>query len=227
MLSQRLKEARTNMKLKQKDAAQKVEISNVTLSQYEKGIRSPDPETLLKLADLYNVSLDWLMGRFPSTRKGFGRDHKSKATKTFLALRIHTTLAGLPENVRRDLQPPVLYYQVLQNRDDVPVTISSSYLPNSLPLDDLKDILEGVKENPILSLYKTLEDFERKPISCQEVLIVDSNPTSEEMELLKIHENVPVARITRKTYDSSSKLVEYCQLTSRTDLYQFEYRFML
>ncbi|MCH5584579.1 UTRA domain-containing protein [Shimazuella sp. AN120528] len=173
------------------------------------------------------------MGRSSSTHKGFGRYHKGKATKTYLELRIHTTLAGLSEDVRRELQPPVLYYRVLQNRDNKPITISESYLPNSLPIEEIQKILEGVKENPSLSLYKTLESFGRKPISCEEVLIVDSNPSEEEIDLLELDENAPgdkitpVARITRKTFDASSKLVEYCLLTSRTDVYQFEYRFML
>ena len=194
ILPQRLKEARIAANLKQKEAAEKIEISNGSLSLYEKGKRGPDPETLTKLADLYNVSVDWLLGRFSSTRKGFGRDHKSKATKTYLELRIHNTLADLPENVRRELQPPVLYYQVLQNREDVPITISESYLPNSLPIEELKEILEGVKQNPTLSLYKTLEAFGRKPISCEEVLIV-GNPTSEEVDLLNINEDVPIASI--------------------------------
>lgn len=226
MLPKRLKEARMKAGMIQKEAAKKLEISNVTLSQYEKGIRNPDPETLSNLADLYNVSVDWLLGRFSSTRQGFGRDHKNKATKKHLDLRLHNTLAGLPEDVSRELQPPILLYQVIQLRDDVPITISASYLPNSLPLKELKKILEGVKKNPTLSLYKTLESFGRKPVSCEEVIIIDS-PSHEEMDLLKIPENIPVARITRKTFDASSKLVEYCMLTSRTDLYKFAYRFTL
>lgn len=71
-----------------------------------------------------------------------------------------------------------------------------------------------------------MESIGRKSISCDEVLIV-GKPVNEKIDLLGIDENVPVARITRKTFDASSKLVEYCQLTSRTDVYQFEYQFML
>jgi transcriptional regulator with XRE-family HTH domain len=228
LLGKRLREARIKINIMQKEAAQKIGISNVALSQYEKGIRNPDPNTLSKLADLYGVSVDWLLERFQSTRRGFGRDHgnKVKATKKYLDIRLLNTLQGLPEDVCSELQSPVLFYHVLQLRNDVPVTISQSYLPNSLPLKELKKILEGVKQEPTLSLYKTLESFGRKPINCEEVMIID-NPSSQEITLLQMPENVPVARITRKTFDASSHLVEYCQLTSRTDLYTFVNRFIL
>ncbi|AGF25539.1 MULTISPECIES: helix-turn-helix domain-containing protein [Bacillus] len=33
------------------------------MSNYERDYRSPDPETLKKLADLYDVSTDFLVGR--------------------------------------------------------------------------------------------------------------------------------------------------------------------
>jgi DNA-binding GntR family transcriptional regulator/DNA-binding XRE family transcriptional regulator len=227
MLPIRLKEARKAANLNQKEAAAKIGISNGSLSLYEKGDRDPNPDILSRLADLYSVSVDWLLGRFSSTRKGFGRDHKNKATKQYLDLRLQTSLANLPADARKELQLPVLYYRVLQLRDDVPVTISESYLPNDLPIEDLQKHLVGVKENPALSLYESLESVGRKPISCEEVLIVDRVPSDEEINLLTIDEEVPVARITRKTFDASGKLVEYCKLTSRTDLYQFEYRFML
>ncbi|SFX78080.1 Helix-turn-helix [Thermoactinomyces sp. DSM 45891] len=63
MLGERLKKARLRTKLMQKEAAEQIGISNVTLSHYEKGDRNPDPDTLAKLANLYKVSVDWLLGR--------------------------------------------------------------------------------------------------------------------------------------------------------------------
>lgn len=62
-LGNRLREARERKGWLQKNAAKKAGISNVTLSQYEKGVRKPDFETLTVLADLYEVSTDWLLGR--------------------------------------------------------------------------------------------------------------------------------------------------------------------
>ncbi|MBH8605916.1 helix-turn-helix domain-containing protein [Thermoactinomyces sp. CICC 10522] len=218
----RLKELRKKKKVTQSDLADYLGIDNTTVSKWEKGIYEPNIENLKKLADFFGVSIDSLLGRIQSTRRGFGRDH-SRATKKYIDLRL---LEDLPESVHGELQPPVLFYHVLQLKDDIPITISKSFLPNSLPLEELEEILKEVKQNPTLSLYKTLESFGRKPISCEETLIVDS-PSDEEIELLQMPDHVPVARIVRKTFDASSKLVEYCVLTSRTDLYQFVYKFTL
>lgn len=63
VLGDRLKKARTWKKLSQMDAAKKIGISNGTLSGYERNYRDPDTDTLYKMADLYEVSVDWLVGR--------------------------------------------------------------------------------------------------------------------------------------------------------------------
>lgn len=47
----------------QKDVADKLNVKSNTLSGYENGTRSPDPEMLEKIADLYGVSVDYLLGR--------------------------------------------------------------------------------------------------------------------------------------------------------------------
>lgn len=47
----------------QKDIAQAAEISLRTYQRYESGERLPDTEVLTKLADYFNVSTDYLLGR--------------------------------------------------------------------------------------------------------------------------------------------------------------------
>lgn len=63
VLGQRLKQARENSRYTQIVAAKKLGISNGTLSGYEREYRDPDTEILNKMADLYEVSVEWLMGR--------------------------------------------------------------------------------------------------------------------------------------------------------------------
>lgn len=62
-LGSKLKKARENKRLTQQEVADKLGVSNGAISGYERGYRDPDTDTLKSLADLYEVSLDWLKGR--------------------------------------------------------------------------------------------------------------------------------------------------------------------
>lgn len=62
-LGSKLKKARENKRLTQQQVADKLGVSNGAISGYERGYRDPDTDTLKSLADLYEVSLDWLNGR--------------------------------------------------------------------------------------------------------------------------------------------------------------------
>lgn len=63
MLSSRMKKLREQKGWYQKDVADKLNIKSNTLSGYENGTRSPDPEMLSKIANLYSVTTDYLLGR--------------------------------------------------------------------------------------------------------------------------------------------------------------------
>ncbi|WP_195264579.1 helix-turn-helix transcriptional regulator [Clostridium sp. 1001275B_160808_H3] len=58
-----LKLLRNEKELRQEDVAQKLSIARQTYSSWETGERTPDIENLIKMADFYNVSLDFLVGR--------------------------------------------------------------------------------------------------------------------------------------------------------------------
>ena len=53
-----LKAARVNAKLNQKDAAKKLNVSNSTLCNWEKGISFPDAKQIQNICALYGVSYD-------------------------------------------------------------------------------------------------------------------------------------------------------------------------
>lgn len=59
----RLKELRLEKGMRQKDVAEKIGVSPQSYNFYENWVNKPDPETLIKLADLFEVSLDYLVGR--------------------------------------------------------------------------------------------------------------------------------------------------------------------
>lgn len=63
MLGRKLKKIREENKKTQDDLAQYLSIKRQTYSAYERGISMPDALTLSKLADYFNVSTDYLLGR--------------------------------------------------------------------------------------------------------------------------------------------------------------------
>jgi len=60
-IGERLKKTRELRGLKQNRVARKLGIHNSTLSKYESGEREIDNETLLRLADMYDVPAQWIM----------------------------------------------------------------------------------------------------------------------------------------------------------------------
>ena len=60
--SKRLKELRLNNGLTQKELAKAIEVGRTTISEYESGKIVPKQEGLLKLANHFNVSVDYLTG---------------------------------------------------------------------------------------------------------------------------------------------------------------------
>lgn len=59
----RLRELRKSKNLTQKQVAKEINVSAQSYGYYENWINKPDPETLVKLADFFDVSIDFLVGR--------------------------------------------------------------------------------------------------------------------------------------------------------------------
>ena len=58
-----LAELRKERRLLQKEVANYLNVTVATVSNYEKGVHSPDLDTLVKLADFFDVSTDYLLQR--------------------------------------------------------------------------------------------------------------------------------------------------------------------
>jgi transcriptional regulator with XRE-family HTH domain len=60
-MNNRIRELRKQKKLKQSDLASLVGISTSAIGMYEQGRRDPDPQTLLRIAQALDVSVDYLI----------------------------------------------------------------------------------------------------------------------------------------------------------------------
>ena len=101
-MAKRIAELRKKKKLSQIEFAEKFGIGRSTIAMWETGDRKPDAETLQKLADFFDTTTDYLLGRDDSNRSGgMSQDYGSRATKKYLDLRLINTSEELPDNIIR------------------------------------------------------------------------------------------------------------------------------
>ncbi|MGA9175177.1 MAG: GntR family transcriptional regulator [Thermoactinomyces sp.] len=155
-------------------------------------------------------------------RGGFSKEFGQIASKNVLALRILDQKKDIPEALHSEISIPALFYHTEQMLNCVIVAVSKAYIPNRVPLNELYKLMKQANA----SLYGSLEYLGFKPVSCQENLICDF-ATKEERDALHLpkNSNIPVVRLTRKTYDANKQLVEICPLVYRADVYEFAYQF--
>jgi len=62
MIYENIRNLREDNDKKQRELAAYLHVSQNTYSQYENGVLSLSPEMLIKLAEYYNTSVDYLLG---------------------------------------------------------------------------------------------------------------------------------------------------------------------
>lgn len=65
--SERLKNLRKQAHLTQVDVAEKLGISQPAYASWERGVKKPTQENLIKIAQILNVSVDYLVGNSDNT----------------------------------------------------------------------------------------------------------------------------------------------------------------
>ncbi len=63
ILSKRLRQCRKESKLTQRDTATYADITEKAYQNYELSTRQPKLEILMRIADVFQVSIDYLVGR--------------------------------------------------------------------------------------------------------------------------------------------------------------------
>lgn len=63
MFEKRLKKERIKKGLNQPELAHALKVAKQTISNWENGNRTPDSNMLVKIANFFNVSVDYLLGR--------------------------------------------------------------------------------------------------------------------------------------------------------------------
>jgi GntR family transcriptional regulator len=153
---------------------------------------------------------------------GFSKEFGKRSSKNVLDIRILQQKKEIPESLQSEISHPALFYHTEQSLDGQLVAVSKSYIPDRVPTKELFKLMEQANA----SLYGSLGYLGFKPVSCEEFLICDFASAKEREELhLPKNSNIPVVRLTRKTYDEKKEIVEICQLLYRADVYEFAYQF--
>ncbi|MBS2764023.1 helix-turn-helix domain-containing protein [Bacillus licheniformis] len=91
MLGKRITSLRKQSGLTQEELAKKLNITRSALSQYELGTREPNYDLLIKIADFFEVSTDYLLrGTDPKVQDKIFEDEAKRILndpKTFIAAR--------------------------------------------------------------------------------------------------------------------------------------------
>lgn len=114
MLGDRLRELRNNKKLTQEELAEKIGVTRGTYAHYEINKRQPDYETLKKLSDYFNVSLDYLItgedGQIPSPDE-FWKEIMDPETRLFFK-----DLHDAPEDAIKEMKE---IWDIIKKRRDI------------------------------------------------------------------------------------------------------------
>jgi len=98
----------------QKELATYLNVTVATISNYEKGVHSPDYDTLVKLADFFDVSTDYLLQR---------TDYRASINMLNKPLIIGFTVSDLLNAVmeldQRNTEALIDYYKLLSLRNSV------------------------------------------------------------------------------------------------------------
>ncbi len=80
----RLKKLRKEQSLTQKELGEKVNLAESTISHYENGIRMPDSSKLEEFANLFNVSVDFILCRTNNRTESIPNDPTDAELEDFL-----------------------------------------------------------------------------------------------------------------------------------------------
>lgn len=114
ILGKRLRRMREKNDFKQNNVAKALDITPYQLSRYESGKSKPDPELIAKLANYYDVTTDFLLGRsdIPSYNK------EEKDFQDFINdPSLERWYKELPKSKEEDLRKLRKMWEIMKNED--------------------------------------------------------------------------------------------------------------
>lgn len=163
-------ELRKERGISQKEAAEALGVSQALLSHYEKGIRECGQDFLLRAADFYKVTCDYLLGR-ASSKSAIGdylnlgnlppdNDEFSNYTLFRAALEICDKLAAgeLAKDLDYSIYVSVELYRIIIN------AVAAGVLPKSWLVHDDDEYLSPLSRSVVNTVCSTIISSPRTPV---------------------------------------------------------------
>lgn len=115
-LGSNIKHLRESNNLNQKELASKLNIGISTLSQYENNVRVPSDDIKIKIADYFNVTVDYLLGR--SSNPKLSRKNELDIQKSLQEMKENYSKGALQMQIDgEELDDEIIEY-ILDNLED-------------------------------------------------------------------------------------------------------------
>lgn len=101
----RIKELREEKNISQLELAKKLNLTQQSISLYEKGDREPSIDVLKSIANFFNVSLDYLLGK--SDIRNYDEDEKE------FRFAFHKEIEGMTDE---EIKDALRFYKEMKNR---------------------------------------------------------------------------------------------------------------
>jgi len=69
MFGERIRKLREEAGINQPQFAKLLNVKTATINRYENDVREPEYATLIQIADFFNVSIDYLLGRTENRKR--------------------------------------------------------------------------------------------------------------------------------------------------------------
>lgn len=102
-----LKQLRKRNQMTQGDLADALKISRSTIAMYETDVRNPDHETMIRISELFNVSMDYL----------YEREEPTEPSLSDLKLAILDVIDQIPEEQQRNFLEMAKLYASSHKKD--------------------------------------------------------------------------------------------------------------
>ena len=140
---QRLSRIRKEKEFTQNDIADKVGVTSQAVSKWENDLASPDIDILLKLADIFDISVDELLGKETKTTVLNEKPSKKDIDKMLLKIIVRSA-----DGDKVNVNLPLSLVKALMNKESGKINIVSSK-NDALRNIDFRELLSLVEQGVI------------------------------------------------------------------------------